>query len=459
MEEILLDFPEHIRRILKDLLENEDDGLILHPNGKDLTIENRFDTCYSWKLTLADVSGLPEQVEDGSTFWCNGLDKVGDRYVLKGYMEYSDAEESQDVERCFSGVSVEYAAHRANMGPNGMKPWAGLSILAYGIVRKHEVVPQLMNDRELALLPLLKEITMLGYWLGIPEEVSRSGLPHLRQLLDSKLHRFLDRVEQSAGTWKLYWKAANMLLAQLNRSEYEPIWRKIYNEIAASQDEYPVRTYTSAELRRKIENLFHSWGYSGKYPDFIKTGEVKGLHVQDSHGMSYFVFNEKNAVFHIHCQEYPGWQDAVQIEFLCGTEFLKQGEQPGDIWSCTFDAKGRRLIHSVSCFCEEDLLVKATIAVKKAELLKLTKEERMDGGSANLLRLFLMFFLFAGGFFAVFWTLGFSLLTMLITGIVAGWSEIPEMLHTMPWIEMIIMSWLGFGGAMGIVCVIAERNK
>lgn len=455
MDEILLEFPEEIRRILKDLIDYDDEELILHPNGKNLIIESAHGTCYSWELTLQDVSGLPEQAEDGWTLLYCGLGKEENRYVLMGTIEHTDSYESIDMELRFSNLSVAYTAHRAEMNGPGVKPWAILSALAYQLVRKNEVVPQLMNMREKELLPLLKEIAMVSYWSG--EE--QPAFPLLRQRLDPKVYPALDRVEKTNGDWKKHWKAKEKLLAQLDMQIHEPAWRQIYNEIAASQEAYPQRCSPSADTRSKVENLLYQWGYRGKYPDFIKSGAVRGLHVRDSHGMSYFIFNEKNAVFHIHCREYPEWNDTVQIEFLCGTEFLKQDEQPGDIWSCMFNAMGRRLIYSVSCFTEEDLPAKAAIAVKKAELLKLTKEEQKNSGGANLLSLFLLFFLFAGGFFAVFWTLGFSLLCMLITGISAGWSEIPELIHTLPWIEMFVMCWVGFGGAMGIVCVIAERNK
>lgn len=454
VNDILLDFPDNVCRILKYLIESEDCEQSLYQEGNNFVIECIHETCFSWKMTLVNASCLPEQVEHGCIFWCNDVAQEGERYLLKGGVELPDSDEAREIELWFTDISLEFVVHHAKVTMPCLKPWFGLAVLAGGILCKAEVAPQLMNDQELALVPLLNEIYDLVYGSFTPV----LDYPILRQRLDFKLLVLLDRVVSARDNWKKHMNARTTLLAQLNKSRHESIWRNIFDEIQSSQADYPVWHCIQEETRKKIEHNMHARGYKGIYPDFRKTGEIRGLHVQDANGLSYLVCNEKHAVFHIHCQEYIGAHGKM-AEFLCGTELLKNGEQPGDIWSCMFDAKGRRLIHSISSFGEEELFAKLELAIKKAELQKLTKSERKALGSVNALKLFLSVLLVAGGFFGIFWTIGFGLLIILITGLLEGWSAVPEMCRIMPWGLMIILAWAGFGGAMGLITVLAERNR
>lgn len=458
MEKFLLEFPEETRSVLKDMIDSDDGELLMHPRGSDLVVENRFDLCFTWKLTLKDVSGLPEVVEDGWLLWCSDIRADGDGYVLVGDVEGPELEDCMDVKLRFSGVDVELVSVRADVVDSHERPWWALSALANGIVRKSEVAPQLLNERERALLPLLREVAMLVGWRGAPGQLE---FPLLRARMEPELLPLLERLEQSGPEWKRLWKASDKLQRRLNRSRYAHIWRGIYDEIAASQAEYPLKSCVSAQLRRRIEEKLRSMGYSGSYPDFIKRGEVRGLHVVESHGQTYFICNEKKAVFHIHCREYLGSEGGVMIDHVCGTELLREDEIQGDILSCMFDARGRRLIGSVSYVQDMDdsqLERKLVIAAKKAELRRLNKEERRSEGMIHGLMLFAVVYLLGCGLLAGVVISFFVVVSALVTALLFGWGEIRAMLREVPWMELFFFAWALFGGSFAISSI-WDRKK
>lgn len=182
--------------------------------------------------------------------------------------------------------------------------------------------------------------------------------------------------------------------------------------------------------------------------------------------MTYWVGHEKNTVFHIHCAE-SAWNNELDITFLCGTALLRPGESAGDIYTCAFNAKGQRIFHTVNYSCSyepesqeepDDLALKTGIAAKRAQLRKLTKQERKAAPQVNLLPLFLGILLFGGGFFATFMALGMAVICAIATWIFAGLSAIPEMLKELPWLQLFAFCWLSFGGVMGILTVLARRK-
>lgn len=440
MEDIMLNFPEEVRRVLKDMIESEDGELVMHPAGNDLLIEDRYDLCYAWQLTLKDVSGVPEEAEGGWTLWCSGIRADGDGYVLVGDAEDPDSDKCMDVALRFSDVTVELEAVRGDPVQAHAAPWWVLTMFAEGVIRKSEVAPRLMNDRERELLPLLWEMAALAGWRGMQEGKTRMEFPLLRQRMDPKLHRLLDQLEGDEPDWKRYFKVSNKLQTQLNRSKFEHIWRGIYEEYAASQPEYPVKSRVSDELRQRIEQMLHAQGYSGSYPDFVKTGEVRGLRMGKCRGRTYLIGNEKHAVFHIHCREYAAWDDSAQIEFISGTELLRTGETAGDILSCMFRAGGRRLIRSGSSILSDDLGSqerKIGIAVKRAELRRLNKEERQSEGTTAVAPLLLL----GSGILAGLVIGFFAVVSALVTALLFGWAEIPVMVHQVPWYGLFLFAW------------------
>lgn len=206
-----------------------------------------------------------------------------------------------------------------------------------------------------------------------------------------------------------------------------------------------------------------SYGYTGQYPDFVKQGEMKKIHLAESYDKTYFVGKEKNVQYHIKCLD-SGCNDSYNINFICGTVILRNGESAEDIFDCLFDANGKRLskniLYESRRFDEDRNIVSGNleqavhVAVKKAELQKLTKEERRIYGTSTSLSIGLFLFaiwLFIGLFFGVFMTLGMMVLGAVLTAILLGPQEIPSMIMEIPWWKLWVVGFIGFGVWMGFL--------
>ena len=72
--------------------------------------------------------------------------------------------------------------------------------------------------------------------------------------------------------------------------------------------------------------------------------------------------------------------------------------------------------------------------------------------------MFLQMFLIGGGMFGIAMTLIAMLLCIITTAAFGFFSDIPKMLAEMPWGLFLAIAWIGFGGAMGIIEVLAHRK-
>ena len=72
--------------------------------------------------------------------------------------------------------------------------------------------------------------------------------------------------------------------------------------------------------------------------------------------------------------------------------------------------------------------------------------------------MFCWIFLIAGGMFGIAMTLIMMLLCIIVTATFGLFSDIPEMLREIPWVLLLAIGWIGFGGAMGIVEVLVKRK-
>ncbi len=72
--------------------------------------------------------------------------------------------------------------------------------------------------------------------------------------------------------------------------------------------------------------------------------------------------------------------------------------------------------------------------------------------------MFWWIFLIGGGMFGIAMTLIMMLFCIISTAAFGWFADIPEMLKEMPWGLPLAIGWIGFGGAMGIVEVLAHRK-
>lgn len=164
-----------------------------------------------------------------------------------------------------------------------------------------------------------------------------------------------------------------------------------------------------------------------------------------SHGRYRWVRKGTRAVFHIRAAE----RTRAWVTFLCGTELLREGEQSLGLDACCFRDRARRFRRTVQWFDDglDDLERKLTIAAKKAELVKLSREERPD--REGLWRLFWAAFFLGGGFFAVAMVVGMALIAVSMALIFEGPGAILPLLAELPWMKLFLQTFVVVGGLLG----------
>lgn len=445
--------------------------------GNDVEIDVEFGEGYERTLILKDAENVPEGKWDTFCFAdSGGLLPDGNGYKLVGTAEKFETEEATLFAIRFSGAAVRVSVYRADEAVFFLSPWYHLHMIGNVILEKAKIPGEYLNEKEKALLPLLREIRTLTDWYVAEHDVYTLELPHLKKYaLDCGLVKLAEESEAKEGTFvssKQRSRAVEKLHAVFNMERNEALWRRIFDEVRESQAAYPSCAYVHApdileEKRREITEQLAAHGYSGTYPDFIKIAPIRGVHLAESYNMSYFVGPEKCAARHIHCTE-VWFNDHVMIEFLCGTQLLRKNKVPGDIWSCLFNAKGRRYYNTISyecdytdedgTVCSQDLNERTTIAVKKAELRRLTKAERKAAGDVSGWILFLLVFIIMGGLFGLAMTLGFMVLLPVILFLLGEGGEIGAVYWELSWLDLFLIAWVLFGGAMGLITVWAKRK-
>lgn len=411
-------------------------------------------------LILQNAEGFYKLPDGGFIIDIPKVERMVDKYRIMAELD----EESEQLSVSFSGAEVKVESFNCvDSVIYWDDPWEYLQMLAGQIIDKAELPGKHCNERELALLPLLRDVCL--------DREDELHLPLLKQMVQrygfSKLEALLSKAEGR--------KAVDGLKRQLRKKEYEPLWREIFDKICQSQKDYPkkVECYCNLNtlhgLRQRVQVFMESRGYIGTYPDFEKRFDIPGMRLMNVYGQSYTVCREKDAVSLIHCMEtYESGEPA--IHFLTGTAFLRKGEEKGDIYSCLFDAKGRRMFRKVRDYNliwelgqEErkpnQLECLATIAIKKSQLKSLTREERNipHSGISNWTT-FWVVFLFAGGLFGIFMTLAMMLIAVVGLTIFGQFWEIPSFFATVPWWMVLAFCWIGFGAGMGIVTVLGNRK-
>lgn len=442
--------------------------------GNDIKIIIDDTTAFRRILTLENVDSVPIGKEG---YYCQNLElvfkKEEGRVCLFGELEdplYEKMEEKFGLtfEKAKVTVEVYNSCSNTEFYEN---PWCFLSKISFAIGRKADLLGEYCNSKEKELLPIIKEIVALNYWMESAEHEYKSFWK-LKTLANKfgyeNVEKLLTKLETIKSGETAFDKTAKKLLTLLCEQKYEPMWRELYNKIEASQVDYPNKVETLydrkvlVEIRKDIQNLMETKGYIGIYPDFVKGGILRGIHLEQSYGMTYFVGMEKKAQYYIHCCESCEERDNLTIQFLCGTSFLKRDEDMSDIFECLFNAKGRRIFHTVyhSITLEHDLNTTVDISVKKAECIKLNKIEQKKyyGKAITGWGTFWQFYLIMGGMFGIATTLCMMLMCIIITIAFGRVSYIPEMLKIMPWGWILAIGWIGFGSTMGIIEVLARRK-
>ena len=153
-------------------------------------------------------------------------------------------------------------------------------------------------------------------------------------------------------------------------------------------------------------------------------------------------------MFHIRVVEI----NVGQLQFLCGTELLAEGEQSLGFDSCGFDTRGRGFLRDVTWIEGNDLDRKLHLAAKKAELRKLSRKEK-DLGDL-IWPLFFTVLLGFGGFSAFCITIGMALVAGLVSLLFGGADAMWNILSILPYGKVFWFSLVTVGGTLGALLLL-----
>ena len=459
------DFPEEVKQAFIHLYAEIEYCYNVETQENKIIIPLEDCHAFKRKLILYSPKENPLRKFDLLYFGDMQILKEANGYQLNCASENFDEEEPVSLSFFFDRADTETEIYRADRREFDDNPWDSLAFLAMDILDKNRLGAKYCNEKEIALLPLLKELRTLLHWMPefdeetpnfeiLKQYIKKHNLSHLIPLLD----KFAKKKPASSFI-------TGCLSNALNDAACENLWRELYELIADTQKEYAdkILSYDQKKLQKirlEIEECFQDLGYGGKYPTFSKKGKLKGIRLEESYNQSYFVVGDKNGRYIVQCRELL-FSDMLHIQFICGTAFPKIGETITDIYSCCFNKKGRRIFKKLFWDAAEmDTLAQfVTIATKRAECTKLSKlETELLGNVAIPWQYYLTIFIFMGGLFAILFTVAMFLFFCLLTAILDGVGAMLEMISDIPWWLLFAMSFVGFGGAMTIVDVKAKTK-
>ena len=447
---------EETRWIFRLVMDSDVQCTIVHLPSGGIALQIPDWPAFQRSLVLENAVLLPDYADAECIEWISGIGTEGSQYILY--------EQDQEVLR-FTVAHAKVECYNCTKGIYYWdNPWIYLDWLIVMLIQKADMPGDHCNEREKELLPLLREFNRLGFLKEYPlltkltEECGCNG---------KRFQKFL----QKCG--KMNHLRRNQYLCH---QEFEPLWRVLFEKIRLSQEGYPVfvEQHCDASVlektRQALEKFFHKQGFTGQYPDFEKTDDIRGLHLVENFKQTYFCGLEKGAKMYIHCEEALTEDNQLTIHFLCGTALKQKNTTAQDAYCCCFHGNGKRLFWWVkelallddhqTRFSQARTLRLAAIAVKRVHLEKLTKEEKqlIALPSGSWVTLFLLWVLLGGGFFASFMVLGFALIVTLMIGLLDSWRNVWPALCAAPWHYVLIFCWLGFGVSMGIISVLAKRK-
>ncbi len=405
----------------------------------------------------------------------------------QGEPDLNGAIEEYDIQfaLCFSSAEVVTEVYKCStlFSQFTKGPWAYLGFISREILYKNTISPENINEKEKAFLPLMNELALISHTVaGCPYASydKDRGFSELRRYAESygstEMITSLAQIEglyetTSETSFKII-NAYTKLQRRLSDKKYETMWREIFDALCKSQKEYPDKVefmdYKEAlyDIREHVDKFFRAAGYSGEYPDYIKTDSVRGIHIKESYGQTFFVGMEKNAVMRVHCNEVLS-SDTFTIEFISGTDITK-GRVCRDIYDCTFFDKGRRLydITDYIAFDYDDggyikkgeLCRILNVVDKRLHCKRISKEERKTIGTRSAWGFFVLAFLLMGGMFAILMTLAMMIFAALAIGIGDSFAAVPDALASVPWWQIFVFCFVGFGGSMAVIEFIARRK-
>ncbi len=435
-------------------------------DGENITVAYIDNDAFRKTLILNNASCENDKINFQSINWYE-LSVSDGKYCLE--IAFSDDEELYFCSFTFESVSTKTENFNGMNSPWLDGPWSYLTYVAENIVNKSEYANEAMNDSERELLPLATAL------MEIP------GFPETAKCIDCS-DEILENFARLAQTLLIpditteRIKKGKITTATLNDVKYEVLWNFIYEKFSSSQKDYPSKAELFcdkkelSDMRKKIVRIIKESGFEGEYPYFYKSGSFTKPVTFTSYGMHYTLFSEKDITHHIRCIE--TFSDRCEITFICGFVSNKTKRvYKNDAFAATFSARGKRYYQTLEFASDNgdfsggedtDIEEFASVAVKKATLMKLTKDESKNYhfmGNVMTGKKLMFVFVFSSLWFGVLCPLAMMafVLAMLMfeTGSLSIASE--EVLK-LPWVAMGAASGLLFGALMTIAMAIISKK-
>jgi len=462
------ELPESVKKAFYDLFDHEyyvSNDLKFADNILEITVNST--ASYEEKLILSGAKYSIDKTFDTFCFFENAsLTKENGIYKLTGEAALFEQDEFE-LSVTFTSAETKFISFNPTNSYLDSTPWEQLLHISLCILDKEDFENSL-NSLELELLPLLKEIKSLLFF-----EESKISVPIFESLIKKygfyELLPLIEKIKTKNVSDKRKTFLTQQLLNKLNQLKYKPLWQDIFDLISESQKDYPFEISAKkskgaiTKFKNKVTNLMEEYGYVGVYPDYYKKSAVKGIHLFEAYNLSYTIAFEKNAVHHIHCEEFIN-EKSIDISFTYGTEFLKSNQEMTDINTCRFNCKGKKYASYLrfNDYFEDapktPLEDKIKIVTKKAELKKLNKEEKsktfiLSGSLFDKFTIFLITFILSGFFFASLFIpamMAFCAFMLWIDGM-------PVIISDIPWLIIYFATWAAFGIPMGIVTIFSKK--
>ena len=461
------ELPESVKKAFYDLFDREyyvSNDLKFADNILEITVNST--ASYEEKLILSGAKYSIDKTFDTFCFFENAsLTKENGIYKLTGEAALFEQDEFE-LSVTFTSAETKFISFNPTNSYLDSTPWEQLLHISLSILDK-ESFENSLNGSEIELLPLLKEIKSLLFF-----EESEISVPIFESLIKKyglyELLPLIEKIKTKNVSDKRKTFLTQQLLNKLNQLKYKPLWQDIFDLISESQKDYPFEISAKkskgaiTKFKNKVTNLMQEYGYVGVYPDYYKKSAIKRIHLFEAYNLSYTIAFEKNAVHHIHCEEFIN-EKSIDISFTYGTEFLKSNQEMTDINTCRFNCRGKKYTSNLK-FSDlfEDAKIpledKIKIVTQKAEFKKLSKDQKAEilnlhGSLSDIFALFLITFIFSGFLFASLFIpamMAFCAFMLWIDGM-------PVIISDIPWLIIYFATWAGFGIPMGIITIFSKK--
>ena len=232
---------------------------------------------------------------------------------------WSEERGDEDFELKFDCASAEMMPCRKTYYSDGV--WDIVVCMAANIYDRYSFDETFISEAERNYLPLVLELMEIA-----DSSKAKPELPVLTAYAEKYgLNEFTASILKNVRRAKT--GISNKRFSGLDDVKYEPLWRELYMIFWGLCKDYPTISEIiglepeNIRIRKNITDTLYKAGYEGVYPDFRKTGELKGLHLTQSHDKAYLVGYENNVLYMVHCDEMCSDGEPVII-FRSGTAFL-----------------------------------------------------------------------------------------------------------------------------------------